>query len=407
VPPSDDAPTLERLADGSGFRVRVRCGKARNRYRIPSTDEVFVAKRAAVLVELGAALASAPPDLAHDLLERAGEADSVGLAKIQAAARALSGSSIKVSRKAESPRAAWTVREIGEAWTGGTLAADYPDQVKVRASANDDVSRLEAHVYPVIGSLLVRAVTLEDCERVMRSIKGERRAKLSPGTRRHVALALNRLLNVAVYPLKIRAANPIPRQGFLPRKPDRGALALAHLYPSEEAALMACAEIPIERRVFWGFLAREGMRVSEALSLRWTDLDLARGAVALDENKTDDPRAWALAPGVAGALAHFHEKRDPDRVLVFEQPPEPERLATRLRADLELAGVTRAALFTRSKSRLALRAHDLRASFVTVALAHGRSEAWVTDRTGHRSHEMVERYRRAARQATELGALVG
>jgi hypothetical protein len=34
--------------------------------------------------------------------------------------------------------------------------------------------------------------------------------------------------------------------------------------------------------------------------------------------------------------------------------------------------------------------------------AAGKSGAWVTDRTGHRSHEMVQRYRRAARQATEL-----
>jgi hypothetical protein len=60
---SDDAPALERLADGSGFRVRVRFGRARNRYRIPSIDEAFAAKRAAVLVEVGAALASQPPEL--------------------------------------------------------------------------------------------------------------------------------------------------------------------------------------------------------------------------------------------------------------------------------------------------------------------------------------------------------
>ncbi len=72
--------------------------------------------------------------------------------------------------------------------------------------------------------------------------------------------------------------------------------------------------------------------------------------------------------------------------------------------------MTRPALFTkattrnakRTTTRLALRAHDLRASFVTIALSLGRSEAWVTDRTGHRSHEMVKRYQRAARQASEL-----
>jgi hypothetical protein len=47
--------------------------------------------------------------------------------------------------------------------------------------------------------------------------------------------------------------------------------------------------------------------------------------------------------------------------------------------------------------------HDLRATFVTLALAVGRSEAWVADRIGHRSSVMINRYRRAARTAQELG----
>jgi integrase len=173
----------------------------------------------------------------------------------------------------------------------------------------------------------------------------------------------------------------------------------AYLYPAEDAALMASGAVPLARRLLWGFLIREGCRVSEALALRWSDLDLERGAVRLDENKTDDPRAWALSPGVAATLARFEGEPG---ALVFEPPAEPERLATRLRADLKLAGVNRPELFERTTARLAMRAHDLRASFVTIALAAGKSEAWVTDRTGHRSHEMVQRYRRAARQAAEL-----
>jgi integrase len=31
--------------------------------------------------------------------------------------------------------------------------------------------------------------------------------------------------------------------------------------------------------------------VSEALAMRWSDLDLERGAARLDKNRTDDPRA--------------------------------------------------------------------------------------------------------------------
>ena len=41
------------------------------------------------------------------------------------------------------------------------------------------------------------------------------------------------------------------------------------------------------------------------------------------------------------------------------------------------------------------------ATFVTIALAHGRTEAWVTDRTGHRSSSMLYRYRRPARTHAE------
>jgi integrase len=68
-----------------------------------------------------------------------------------------------------------------------------------------------------------------------------------------------------------------------------------------------------------------------------------------------------------------------------------------LRADLKTAGVTRAELFERSAVRQPIRVHDLRATFVTVGLANGKTETWVADRTRHRSSAMINRYRRQAR----------
>jgi hypothetical protein len=52
--------------------------------------------------------------------------------------------------------------------------------------------------------------------------------------------------------------------------------------------------------------------------------------------------------------------------------------------DLRTAGVTRAELFERTASRQPIRVHDLRALFVTVNLANGKTAEWVVDRTGHR-----------------------
>ena len=33
------------------------------------------------------------------------------------------------------------------------------------------------------------------------------------------------------------------------------------------------------------------------------------------------------------------------------------------------------------------------ARFVTISLANGRTEAWIADRTGHRSSQMINAYR--------------
>ena len=67
-----------------------------------------------------------------------------------------------------------------------------------------------------------------------------------------------------------------------------------------------------------------------------------------------------------------------------------------------MAGVDRPDLFAKTAARRPVRIHDLRATFVTLALANGRTEAWIADRTGHRSSAMINRYRRAAHKVDEL-----
>ena len=137
-----------------------------------------------------------------------------------------------------------------------------------------------------------------------------------------------------------------------------------------------------------------------------------RGVVVLDENKTDDPRAWALSPGVAEALRAWRDMRtrngedvgDYARVFVDEEgKPISGRMADQYREHLRAAGITRPVLFEQTRSRQRLRLHDTRATFVTVSLANDKNEAWVQDRTGHKSSTMIAKYRRAARMAAEVG----
>ncbi len=57
---------------------------------------------------------------------------------------------------------------------------------------------------------------------------------------------------------------------------------------------------------------------------------------------------------------------------------------------------------SQDRPRQPIRLHDLRATFVTVSLASGRTEQWVTDRMGQKSSAMVALYARRARPWSEL-----
>ncbi len=335
-------------------------------------------------------------EFVEKLVESAAAADAPKMAEL---ARAVDGIVAGKIVKARPAATALTFRTFAERWTDGELHRDYPDHVREKRSGDKDVCRLEKHVYPVIGDDdLANPNALDRALEVMRKLPED----LSPASRRHVAQLMTRVYSLAVYPCRLLAASPLPR-GFLPKL--RKKRAKAALYPDEDAKILAARSVPLVNRMLYGFLAREGMRSSEALRMTWSDLDLERGAVKLDKNKTDDPRAWALDAGTAEALRRWKQIRGAsDDELVFGDVENRGHLADVFRAHLPLADVTRPELFEDSDVRHPVRLHDLRATFVTVALASGRSESWVTARTGHRSSTQIATYRRTAETFAELGA---
>jgi integrase len=300
-----------------------------------------------------------------------------------------------------------TFAEVAELWTSGELTKRFPEHCPAKASVDADKSRLRV-LARTIGNVPIDDPNwLDHAERAMASLPDTCR---TPATRRQYAQFMRRVLQLAVFPL--RSDNPIPKN-FLPR--NRRSTAIQWLYPSEEARIAAYDAIPVERRLFWGVLAREGMRDgSEAACLTWECLDLERGTIRLDRNKTKYPRTWKLDPSVCRSLARWKEIREErlgeepastSLVLVDENgaPWDGTRLAEVFRDDLRLAGVKRHELFEKVDGvRAPIRAYDLRATFVTVKLAIGWTEAQISLRTGHQSSQMIARYRRIAQTAEEL-----
>ncbi|WP_211365601.1 tyrosine-type recombinase/integrase, partial [Polyangium fumosum] len=368
-------------------------------------DEASAMSRLAILAELAAKLRKCGrDDIAPDIIKRAAVRDGKALDEVRKAVDMIASG--QVVQKNRTP----TIEEIGRRWTSGELADLHPDRVKRRRSARTNRYVLDRYVYPMVGDVAIDKFTLDHAEAVMRSLP----ASLAPNSRRSVAQLVYRICSLAVLPLRHIAVHPLPR-GFVPRY--QTGKAKGWLYPDEDATLLGCTQVPLEWRLFYGFLHREGMRRTEALHTRWSDIDLDLGVIVLDVNKTDEPRAWALSPGVVAALRAWRDHCAARGVRVSGDAPvfvydegsqKGQRLAMsdtagRFRGHLELAGVRRPELFARTETRMRIRLHDTRATFVTLALANGRTEAWVQDRTGHKSSDMINRYRRAARTAAELG----
>ena len=388
-------------------RARVTItGRQRKTFKMPTVrTEADAAERAQLLATLARRLRQVDTPQAQTIkaLDMAAAATERSLRNVLVVIDELAdGKLAPVTARADMP----TFRQLGERWTSGELAERYPDQIKVKRSVSDDIGRLDNYVYPVLGEVPIDQITLELCQEVMRRLP----PKLAPATRRNIGQLVTRVMSMAVYPLCFIDHSPIPR-GFLPRALQ--SKALAYLYPDEDARLMACGKVPLGYRLLWGFLAREGMRMGEARKLTWADVDLKRGAVRLDRNKSDDPRVWALDPGVAEALRRYraqYREGDAPAALVFRGEND-ERLvapglADRFRGHLRKIDLDeeRPELFESTAERRQIRVHDLRGTFVTIALANGRTESWIADRTGHRSSNMINRYKRQARTVAELGA---
>ncbi len=399
------------LHNANGYSARVRVGSGPNdrpTFRLNVRNDADAEKRAALLADMAKRLRphAAPAEIATLLTEAGNAKTEKALAVVLEAVAAIETGTTTKASGALSP----TFADFADEWTSGRLRQKYPDHVRAKDSTRDS-QVLRDFILPILRGVRVGDVTIEHAERIMSALP----KSLAPRSRKLVAQCMSKVLAYAVYPGRYLAANPIPRE-WMPKIPKSANRAKACLWPAEDALLLGCTEIPIERRLAYGILAREGLRASELEGLRWSDVDLTLGRVRLDKNKTSDPRAWALSPDVTRTLAWWKKNTgadDGDRVLLLDladgawwlrgdvdwTPNDP----TKRRGDLRTAGVVRPELYERTAHRQPMRLHDLRATFVQVSLANGKSEAWVTSRTGHRSSQMLAAYTRRAREWSELG----
>lgn len=299
-----------------------------------------------------------------------------------------------------------TFADVADEWTTGALHKRFPDHVeKLTGNYFDTVkARLRKGVCPLLGNHPVSEITRAECDLVMGQLpvpKGKK--ELSRETRRQYAALVNRVLNLAELAGYIDR-NPLPR-GWLPKSGPKKRFPI--MYPTEDRTFLATTAIPLWARLYCGVLHREGPRKGEGIAFQRRDIDIDHQTVNLDENKTDHPRFWKLAPGVVEALEAWFELRGdvvPESPVFVDEnggAVDGDHLADKIRDWMHAAGLERADLYSTGPLKGQFGTHCFRRSMVTRNLGLGVNEDFVRRRTGHKSNELLK-YRQGARAFAEL-----
>lgn len=287
---------------------------------------------------------------------------------------------------------ATTVRSYAKGWIDARRG-------RVHSVADED-TRLRLHVLPHIGDLELEAVR----PRHVRDLVVElRKGKLAPRTIRHCYGTLRTLFQTAIREELIQSNPCVLGRDELPKKADKDPAwrATAVFTRTEVEAIISDERIPLDRRVLYALLSLTGCRFGEVAALRWRAYDRSHeplGALSVHASycvktnkeksvKSGAPRRVPVHPTLAKVLAEWRlsgwarytgRKGEPAR-----QPTEDDLIIPSRK--LENRRVTHGRTkFHEDLDRVGLRArrvHDLRRTFISLALADGARKdvlRWVT-----------------------------
>ena len=398
----------------NGFQTRLRFGSGRRLRFLIAIDPAGgdAAREAAERIEermqaMADLLAKSRSKNALDLLLEAASVAS-DAAKFRALERAVDKAATLADVAPVQAGAITTFRQVVEEWTSGRLRDKYPDAKTIRAKTDRgrkaDRAML-ATFLPVLGKLPVADITDADIAKAKALIP----SGIDPDTRIVYLTRLRTVFRIARRPLRLIEQVPAEADELPAGKPRN---IFWFMYPEEDALLLACTKIPLCYRVLYGWLNRNGTRMTETLLATHDHLDLERGTFHLEAawTKTKRSRFWDLEPDVHAAMYAWRKlDGDPgplEYIFHSQRRRKGKRLSVstvqaRFLSDLRRAGVDRRELHTTTKGARKLRPHDTRATFCTMARRRGMSDSWIMDRSGHEKPDQLAKYARFVRHADE------
>jgi len=294
--------------------------------------------------------------------------------------------------------------ETVAAMTVGSLVAEYvaametgrlllrsgkPKKPSTQAS---DIGRLNLHVLPALGKVVLSELTKAHCERLMHAIaagdttrrSGRKMANSARGGRGAATRVVTLFAAVLAWAVDQNFISSNPSKGlrlFASARRDRHlseveysqlGRALANPPPGTPPSMVAAVE----------FTALSGWRLSEVTGLRWDAIDFQRRVASLADTKTGPSTRPLSQAAIAIVKA---QERPPGAVLVFAPSRRGQRPSYVFRATFDK--LVRAAGLDATVTP-----HVLRHSFCSVGGDLELSESSVGGLVGHATSSMTGRY---------------
>lgn len=321
---------------------------------------------------------------------------------------AIASANVVMTRPGEKQSAAvqmfTTWGQLARAWANQELAKLYPNAGYAKGTGETtDKPRVEFFCKYIEHAPLA---TFNDDD-YWRAMRPARQHTETDSTFRAYSQVLRRVLKIAVelqiiakWPLGATCKLPIVAKGSGPEFP--------FLYPDEYVRLMRCPEVAIKYRVLYGFIVREGLRIMEAVRIRWEHLaQMPNGRWLLDVPDTKTGRAlnFVLNPGTGEVLQALRKllPEDSEGPFAWLSTSAIKHAAKNLRRHIQTSGTTRPRLLFNQGRLRRLREHDLRSTFVTWCKLAGIDNETISAHTGHESSTMIARYNRSKATIEHLG----
>ncbi|MBX6395329.1 MAG: site-specific integrase [Alicyclobacillaceae bacterium] len=252
---------------------------------------------------------------------------------------------------------------------------------------------VERFILPVVGGIRLDALTPMHCQRVVNAAEQREDGRRCSRTARFVHVVLNSALKQAV---KLNLISRNPAEAV--EKPKAHAKEMRPLSPEEAKRFLQAAKGTRHEALF-GLLLDAGLRPSEALALRWQDINLEQGVITVRHSLERLNGQWRLKePKTAAGRRSIPVSAGTVRLLkVHKARQARERLqagpgyqdlgfvfANQTGEPLSLDSVRES--FKRTLRRAGLpeiRLYDLRHSAATLLLASNVHPKVVQERLGH------------------------